>query len=80
MGSTAIALVSTQPLGVWTVKIQLPTPRDNSAFSTAFVTDQEAAKLAEMLEIATEDLERISGGAAAALAKSTACCCCHHLA
>ena len=62
------------------MKNQLPTHSDNSSFSTAFVTEREAAKLAEMLEIAAEDLERVSGGVAAALAKSTACCCCHHLA
>jgi hypothetical protein len=59
---------------------QLPARRDTSAFSTAFVTEREAAKLSEMLEIAAEDLERVSGGVTAALAKSTACCCCHHLA
>jgi hypothetical protein len=50
----------------------------NDAVSTTFVNEREAAKLAEMLEIATVDLERISGGVAAALPRSTACCCCHH--
>jgi hypothetical protein len=50
----------------------------NDTVSATFVTKREAAKLAEMLEIATVDLERISGGVAAALAKTTACCCCHH--
>ena len=52
---------------------------DAASLSTKFVTAQEATKLAEMLELATADLEHVSG-AAAALAKSTACCCCHHLA
>ncbi|HEY0181979.1 MAG TPA: hypothetical protein VGC09_04155 [Rhodopila sp.] len=55
-----------------------PTRRDGTTVAATFVSQREAAKLAEMLEIATEDLERVSGGAAAALAKSTACCCCHH--
>jgi hypothetical protein len=47
--------------------------------SATFVTEREAAKLTEMLSIAAEDLDRVSGGAAA-LTQSMACCCCHHLA
>jgi hypothetical protein len=53
--------------------------RDSAALQTSFVTEREAAKLTEMLAIAAEDLEHVSGGVAA-LTKSMACCCCHHLA
>ena len=42
--------------------------------STTFVTSQETEKLAAMLAIAVEDLDRVSGGA---LAAQVACCSCH---
>lgn len=50
---------------------------DSTVPVTTFVNERETVKLAEMLAIATEDLEHVSGGLAA-LAASTACCCCHH--
>jgi hypothetical protein len=61
------------------MQIRVPTRRDSAAVSATFVDEREAAKLTEMLAIATEDLDRVGGGAAA-LTQSMACCCCHHLA
>jgi hypothetical protein len=58
---------------------RIPTRRDSAALPTSFVTEREVAKLTEMLAIAAEDLDCVSGGAVA-LTKSMACCCCHHLA
>jgi hypothetical protein len=56
------------------MKSLFPNRRENVAAETTFVTEREAAKLTEMLAIATKDLDAVSGGVAASLA----CCCCHH--
>ena len=61
------------------MKTRVPT-RSRQRRSANVVCHRAGSREAtEMLAIAAEDLEHVSGGLAA-LTSRTACCCCHHLA